>query len=368
MNIPFFSFDKINAAVRQELSACFETFLDGHSYILGSRVRLFEAQYAAYCSTKFCSGVANGFDALVLSLKVLDIRPGDEIIVPSNTYIATWLAVSDIGGKIVPVEPRRGTCNINPELIEQSITHATKAIIPVHLYGQACEMEGIMQIADKHGLFVVEDNAQAQGARYKGKLAGSFGHVNASSFYPAKNLGAYGDAGAVTTDNRELFERLQALRNFGSKVKYYNEEKGCNSRLDELQAGFLSIRLRHLDKQNEERVSIAGQYDVQLAGVGDVQLLSVAPGATSVYHQYVILTGRRDALMSYLREQSIGTLIHYPVPPHRQQAYEDLGYKKGAFPLAEELAGKCLSLPVYPGLSGDEITYICQNIRAFYHG
>ncbi len=240
--------------------------------------------------------------------------------------------------------------------------------MPVHFYGQACEMDAIMQIAKVHKLYVVEDNAQAQGATYNGTPTGSFGAINGTSFYPGKNLGAYGDAGAVTTNDAALFERVQSLRNYGSKVKYYNDEIGCNSRLDELQAGLLSIRLKHLDAQNEERRSIAKQYDEQLKGVGDIQLPVIAHGATSVYHQYVIRASKRDALMKHLADSNIGTLIHYPVPPHMQKAYSGLGYKHGAFPIAEAIAARCLSLPIYPGLTSNAVSHICEKISSFYHG
>ncbi len=368
MKVPFYSFDKINAAVRQELSACFEEVMDGHRYILGERVQIFEEQFAAYCSTQYCVGVGNGLDALILSLRALDIKAGDEVIVPSNTYIATWLAVSAVGAKIVPVEPRATTCNINPESVEHAITPATKVIMPVHLYGQACEMDAIMTIAEKHDLFVVEDNAQAQGAQYNERRTGSFGKVNATSFYPGKNLGAYGDAGAVTTNDVTLLERVQSLRNYGSRVKYYNDEIGVNSRLDELQAGLLSIRLKCLDTQNEERRDIVRQYNEQLGRIGDIQLPVVAERASSVYHQYVIRTGSRDALLKWLEQSDIGTLIHYPVPPHLQKAFQGLGHKPGSYPIAEKMADSCLSLPIYPGLTADEISYICSKIRSFYHG
>ncbi len=367
MNIPFLSFKQMNADVKAELLPSFETFIDKGWYVLGEQVKKFEQEYAAWNTTSHCAGVANGLDALIIALKSLGIGEGDEVIVPSNTYIASWLAVSYVGATPVPVEPRISTYNINPQLIEAAITSKTKAIMPVHLYGQCCEMDAIMQLADKYNLYVVEDNAQSQGAMYNGKLAGSFGHINGTSFYPGKNLGAYGDAGAITTNNQELFNQACTIRNYGSSKKYYNEIKGINSRLDEIQAGFLSIKLKHLSSWNTQRVHIAQLYHQLLSGTGDLILPELASGATSVFHLYVIRTLRRDALQQFLAEKGIGTLIHYPLPPHLQQAYKDLNYTTGDFPIAEEIANTCLSLPVYPGLSDDEINYISQTIKAFYH-
>lgn len=364
--IPFLSFKQMNADVKQDLLPSFEQFIDNGWYILGNQVKQFESDYASYCSTKFCVGVANGLDALIIALKALEIGPGDEVIVPSNTYIASWLAVSYVGATPVPVEPRLSTYNINPDLIEAVITSKTKAIMPVHLYGQCCEMDAIMAIAKKHHLFVVEDNAQSQGAVYNGKITGSFGHINGTSFYPGKNLGAYGDAGAITSDNEELTQKVFTIRNYGSNKKYYNEIKGINSRLDELQAGFLSIKLPHLNNWNHQRLAIANQYTQELAGIGDLITPIIADKATSVFHLYVIRTEKRDTLQQFLTEQGIGTLIHYPVPPHLQQAYQDLNYKKGNFPLAEKIADTCLSLPIYPGLTTSDVSLICDTITKFF--
>jgi dTDP-4-amino-4,6-dideoxygalactose transaminase len=257
-----------------------------------------------------------------------------------------------VGATPIPVEPRISTYNINPQLIEAAITSKTKAIMPVHLYGQCCEMDAIMHLANKYDLYVVEDNAQSQGAMYNGKLAGSFGHINGTSFYPGKNLGAYGDAGAITTNNKELFNKACTIRNYGSSKKYYNEIKGINSRLDELQAGFLSIKLNHLPNWNTQRIHIAQLYHQLLSGVGDLILPELATGATSVFHLFVVRTQRRDALQQFLTEKGIGTLIHYPLPPHLQEAYKDLNYTTGDFPIAEEIANTCLSLPVGNSLVG----------------
>ena len=357
----------MNADVKDKLLPSFEQFIDKGWYILGDQVKQFEKDYASYCGAAYCAGLANGLDALIVALKVLGIGEGDEVIVPSNTYIASWLAVSYVGAVPVPVEPRLATYNINPDLIEPAITPKTKAIMPVHLYGQCCEMDAIMHIAKKHNLFVVEDNAQAQGASYREKKTGSFGHINATSFYPGKNLGAYGDAGAVTTNDEKLLTKATTFRNYGSQKKYYNEIKGINSRLDELQAGFLSIKLTHLDAWTAERVHIANTYNQKLAGIGDLILPEVATHASHVYHLYVIRTKQRDALQHFLSEQGVGTLIHYPVPPHMQEAYQELNYRKGDFPLAEEIAETCLSLPIYPGLTEEEINQVVSAITSFFN-
>lgn len=351
--------------MREDAIRSFEVFFDRGWYILGEQVKQFEAEYAKFNHTNYCVGVANGLDAIILALKVLGVGQGDEVIVPSNTYIATWLAVSNVGATPVPVEPDITTLNIDPRRIEEKITPRTRAIIPVHLYGQCCEMDAIMQIAEKHGLFVIEDNAQSQGASFNGKQTGTFGQVNATSFYPGKNLGALGDAGAVTTDSDELDHKLRVLRNYGSQKKYYNEVMGVNSRLDELQAGMLSLRLKYLGDWNEERKNLAAQYASKLGDIEQLTLPYIAPGATSVYHQFIVRTNERGALKQHLLEQGVETLIHYPVPPHLQEAYANLNYTKGSFPIAEQISETCLSLPVYPGLTEEEIDHVCQAIHSF---
>lgn len=366
MKIPYLSFEFQNEKIKNEILHSFESFFDSNWYILGDRVKEFEKQYAAYNHVDHCIGVSNGLDALHLSLKALNIGKGDEVIVPSNTYIATALAVSYVGATPVFVEPDIHTYNIDPAKIEAAITSNTKAIMPVHLYGQACEMDAIMKIAQKHGLFVVEDNAQSQGATYRGKLTGSFGHVNGTSFYPGKNLGALGDAGAVTTNDAELARKVSMLRNYGSEEKYYNEAIGFNMRLDECQAGFLSVKLKYLDEWTKERQQIAGWYDEALKNIGDLILQKVAKDATHVYHIYMVRTLHRDGLRNYLSENGIGTLIHYPVPPHLQKAYQHLGLKKGDFPIAEEIANTCLSLPLWPGMTEDEIGIIQKRIKEYF--
>ncbi|UOE48307.1 DegT/DnrJ/EryC1/StrS family aminotransferase [Mucilaginibacter sp. SMC90] len=366
MNIPFLSFTGQNNLVEEEIRAAFERVFQNKWYILGKEVSDFEKAYAVYNKVQHCIGVGNGLDALHLALKALDIGEGDEVIVPSNTFIATWLAISQVKATIVPVEPDRFTYNLDPHLIEAAITPKTKAIMPVHLYGQACQMDAIMQIAGKHNLFVIEDNAQAQGCTYNEQLTGSFGHINATSFYPTKNLGAYGDAGALTTSDASLAHKVNLLRNYGSEKKYYNEVIGLNSRLDELQAAFLSVKLKYLNGWIDERRKIAEGYYEQLAGINELTLPAIASGAEHVYHLYVVRTSKRDALEKHLNNHGIGTGIHYPVPAHLQKAYSHLGYQKGDFPIAEELAETCLSLPLNPGMSDEEIEYVCKTIKKFY--
>lgn len=365
MKIPFLSFEKMNADVKTATLASFEHFFDSAWYVLGEQVKQFEKDYASFNKTEYAIGVANGLDALIIALKTLNIGEGDEVIVPSNTYIATWLAVSYVGATPIPVEPRLETYNINPDQIESKITNRTKAIMPVHLYGQSCEMDAIMAIAKKFNLYIVEDNAQSQGAFYNGKQTGSFGDINATSFYPGKNLGAYGDAGALTTNNEALKKRAQVIRNYGSEKKYYNQELGINSRLDEVQAGFLSIKLNHLPDWNAERNIIAKWYGEALFGTKDLVLPVIAENASSVFHLFVVRTTKRNELQDFLTEKGIGTLIHYPVPPHLQQAYHNLNYKEGDFPIAEEIANTCLSLPMFPGMTVGQVEYISNAIKQF---
>ena len=365
MNIPFLSFDFSNEQIREEMFKAFQNVYDSKWYILGNNVEEFEKEYALFNRTKYCIGVSNGLDALYLSLKSLGIGNGDEVIVPSNTYIATLLAVSYVGATPVLVEPRLSTYNLNPELIESAITPKTKAILPVHLYGQCCEMDEIKRIAANYGLYIIEDNAQAHGAVYNNKLAGSFGNINATSFYPGKNLGALGDAGAITTDNFELSEKVKVLRNYGSQKKYYNDVIGHNMRLDELQAAFLSVKLRFLDDWTKQRQEISYWYNRHLKDIEHLILPAVADKATHVYHLYVIRARKRDELKAHLEKQSIGTLIHYPVPPHLQKAYEYMNFKHGQFPIAEEIANTCLSLPLWPGMNEETVLRISQVIKKF---
>lgn len=347
------------------MEVAFKKVYDSNWFIMGQELAAFEQEYAAYNRTKHAIGVSNGLDALILSLKVLGIGRGDEVIVPSNTYIATLLAVTHVGATPILVEPRMETYNLNPELIEAAITKRTKAIMPVHLYGQACEMDAIMAIANAHELKVVEDNAQAHGATWNGRLTGSFGHCNGTSFYPGKNLGALGDGGAVTTGDSGIAEQIAMWRNYGSKQKYYNEVLGYNNRLDELQAALLRVKLQKLDQWTLQRKEIASWYDEGLRGISSIVLPATASDATHSYHLYVIRALNREALQRYLKSKGIDTLIHYPVPAHMQLAYKNLGYKSGDFPIAEEMARNVLSLPLWPGLKKEEVEYVFEALKSF---
>lgn len=364
--IPFLSFDAMHDPISNELERAFKRVLNSKWYILGNELMQFEKQYAAWNETAYCAGTANGLDALILALRSLNIGKGDEVIVPANTYIATWLAVSAVGAKPVPVEPNELTYNINPDGIEAAFNTNTKAIIPVHLYGQACEMTRIMALAKKHHLSVIEDNAQAHGARYANQLCGSFGHINATSFYPGKNLGALGDAGAITTNNKILYERVLQLRNYGSIKKYVHEEIGLNSRLDELQAALLHVKLSYINHWNQQRIENANYYLKNLNENAHIILPKTDKNATHVYHVFMIQSERRDELQSHLQAKGIGTMIHYPTPPHLQKAYANLNYKKGQFHISEKIAERALSLPIYPGLKTDEMDYIIDEINNFF--
>ena len=366
MNIPFLSFEKVSDQIKEESLKVFESFFDSNYYVLGTMVRDFEAKYSKFNQTNFTIGVANGLDALHLSLRALGIKNGDEVIVPSNTYIATVLAISYTGATPIFVEPRKSTYNLDPELLENAINSRTKCIMPVHLYGQACEMDEIMRIANKHNLFVVEDNAQAHGASFNGELTGSFGDVNATSFYPSKNLGALGDGGAVTTNSQLIADKIKTLRNYGSQKRYYNETVGYNSRLDELQAGILNLKLNYLSEWTSERQDIGSFYNQKLRGVGDLILPHTVEGASNSYHLYVVRTKFRDELQEYLTKNNVGSLIHYPIPPHLQEAYTDLGYRKGDFPIAEEIANTILSLPLFIGMKEEELESVVQKVKDFY--
>jgi len=366
MKIPFLNFALMHGGIKNEILNAFEKFYDNYWYILGENLNKFENEYAKYNEVDYAVGVSNGLDALYLSLKSLGIGKNDEVIIPSNTYIATALAVSYLGAKPIFVEPDIHTYNINPEIIESVINSKSKAIIPVHLYGQACEMDQIMSIAEKYNLKIIEDNAQAHGARFKNKMTGSWGHINGTSFYPGKNLGALGDGGAITTNDLELANMIKSLRNYGSREKYKNEILGHNMRLDEIQATFLSIKLKYLDLWTSQRVSIAKKYNEALNGMGDIITPYLHTDSTHSYHLYVIRTKSRDKLQKHLSEKGIGTLIHYPIPPHLQYAYKFLEHKVGDFPIAEELSKSLLSLPIWPGMNDVEIKYVIDSISSFY--
>ena len=364
MKIPFVSFRPMEKELDKELRAAFERVYNRSWYIEGEEDQKFEADFAKFCDSKYCVGVGNGLDALMLSLKAMGVGTGDEVIVPSNTYIATALAVTYVGATPIFVEPDIRTFNISPKLIANKITTATKAIIAVHLYGQACDMDSIMEIAKKYGLLVLEDCAQAHGALYKGRKIGSFGNMAAFSFYPGKNLGALGDAGAVVTNDAKLAEKVRALGNYGSDYKYHHIYKGNNSRLDEMQAAFLTAKLQILDKMNEERRKIAKQY---LCGIKNPEIVLpyVNPDTVPVWHIFAIRTKRREALEKYLQDKDIGTNKHYPIPMHMQECYKDLGIKGGELPIAEEISATELSIPMYYGMTDEEVEYVIEAINAF---
>lgn len=362
MSIPFLDLKAPHQELRRELEQAFNDVLDSGWFIQGNQLEAFEGEYATYCGVKHCVGVGNGLDALHLILRAYDIGMGDEVIVPSNTYIATWLAASYAGATLVPVEPDERTYNINPDLIEAAITPNTKAIIAVHLYGQPADMDAINVIARKYNLKVIEDAAQSQGARYKGKRVGGLGDAAGHSFYPGKNLGALGDGGAVTTNDDDLADKLRVLRNYGSRIKYLNEVKGFNSRLDEMQAAFLRVKLRKLDEWNERRKKVATYYLGNLKKESLV-LPSVPVWADSVWHLFVIRSKNRDQLQQQLAAVGIGAAIHYPVPPHLQTAYAELCLNKGLLPLAEMVHEQVLSLPIGPHLSMDSVEIICKTLN-----
>lgn len=347
--IPFLDLRSINQCHRSELVAAFERVLDSGWYVLGQEVERFEAEYANWCGVAHAVGVGNGLDALSLVLRAWDIGPGDEVIVPSNTYIASWLAVTHVGARPIPVEPDPDSFNIDPDLIEAAISPRTRAIMPVHLYGRPAEMDAIIQIGIRYGLRVLEDAAQAHGAIYRGRRLGGHGDAVAWSFYPGKNLGALGDGGAITTNDTALANRLRQLRNYGSRVKYHNVEIGFNSRLDELQAAILNAKLPFLEDENRRRAVVAHDYLDGLADINSVlRLPNTGLNEQSAWHLFVVRSEQRDALAQRLANAGVGTVIHYPVAPHLQQAYASLGLPRGSFPVSERLHEEVLSLPIGP--------------------
>lgn len=362
MNIPFLDLKAPYEELQGDLDAAYRRVMDSGWYILGKEVDAFEAEFAEYCQVKHCIGVGNGLDALHLILRASDIGPGDEVIVPSNTYIATWLAVTYSGATPVPVEPDEKTYNIDPACIEDAITGRTKAIMPVHLYGQPADMDGINEVASRHGLKVFEDSAQAHGAKYKGRRTGGLGDAAGFSFYPGKNLGAFGDGGAVTTNDDALAEKIRMLGNYGSRVKYHNEVMGFNSRLDELHAAMLRVKLAKLDEWNERRKQIAALYIDQLKSK-DMVVPFVPDWADPVWHLFVIRVKERDEMQKQLADAGIGTMIHYPVPPHLQEAYSALNYEKGSFPISEEIHNEVLSLPMGPTMSSSQMSTVIETVN-----
>jgi dTDP-4-amino-4,6-dideoxygalactose transaminase len=362
MRVPFLDLVAGYKELKSEIDDSLARVLASSNYIGGSEVEAFESEFAEYCNSKHAVGVANGLDALHLTLRAMGVSTGDEVIVPSNTYIATWLAVSQCGAKPIPVEPDPLTYNIDPNQLEAKITNLTKVILPVHLYGQPADMDPIFAIAKKYGLRVLEDGAQAHGARYKGKRIGSLSDAVAWSFYPGKNLGAIGDAGAITTNDALLADKIRMLRNYGSRIKYVNEVQGYNSRLDPIQAAILRVKLKHLDEWNYRRNSIAKLYSSSLSGCKNLTLPTVAVWAQSVWHLFVVLHPKRDLLQNLLSATGIDTLIHYPIPPYRQQAYSQEFTLKNEFVIADKIANQCLSLPIGPHLTESEASDVITAI------
>lgn len=362
MQIPFLDVGAAYREIKPEIDAAIARVLDSGWYILGPEVEAFETEFAAYCEATHAIGLANGLDALHLALVAMGVGQGDEVIVPSNTYIATWLAVSQCGAKPVPVEPLDSTYNINPALIEEAITPATRVILPVHLYGQPADLEPILCIARKYGLRVLEDAAQAHGARYKGRRIGAHGDAVAWSFYPGKNLGAVGDGGAVTTNDAELADRIRLLRNYGSQIKYVNEVKGFNSRLDPIQAAVLRTKLKHLDDWNDRRRAVAEKYMKRLSST-DLILPALIPCGESVWHLFVVRHRDRDRIVEKISNKGIGCLIHYPIPPHMQKAYSDERSGTRSLAICEGMASQVFSLPISPQMVEEEVDFVCEIIH-----
>ncbi len=367
-SVPFLDMKAQYDELRDEFDRAYQRVMASGWYILSDEVRAFEQEFADHIGVKHCIGVGNGLEALQLIFMGYGIGAGDEVIVPANTYIASWLSVSYVGATPIPVEPNPATHNIDPLRIAQAITKRTKAIMPVHLYGQPTEMTEIWKLAEGHGLRIVEDSAQAHGVKYMDKMAGNLGSAAAFSFYPTKNLGAFGDAGAVTTNDDMLADKVRVLRNYGSRKKYYNEVRGHNSRLDPLQAAFLRVKLNYLDEWNARRDKLANYYCEHLNGLPGLGLPVTAPQAEHGWHIFVVTHDDRDGLKSHLEEHGVDTLIHYPVPPHLSEAYADLGYKAGDFPLSEKLANTVLSLPIGPHVTREQADFVVERIREFCLG
>ena len=365
MQVPFLDLKAPYRELKDEMDAAYQRIMESGWFILGEELKAFEREFAEYCGADHCIGVGNGLEALHLILRALDIGAGDEVIVPSNTYIATWLAVSYAGATPIPVEPNERTYNLDPNRVEAAITSRTKAILPVHLYGQAADMDPLAEISSRRGLKLIEDAAQAQGARYQNRLTGSLGDIAGFSFYPGKNLGALGDAGGIVTSDAGLADRVRVLRNYGSRVKYDHEAKGFNSRLDEMQASFLRVKLRKLDEWNERRQKLAKFYLARLQGTPGLILPHVPANVEPVWHLFVIRHPERDRLQQHLAQNGVGTLIHYPCPPHLQLAYGELKYSRGDFPLAEIMATEVLSLPMGPHVTMEEAEHVVAAVASF---
>lgn len=366
MKVPILDLKPAYHELRTELDAAYHRVMESGWVLLGRELEAFEAEYAASVGARHCIGVANGLEAMQLVLMAWGIGPGDQVIVPSNGYIATWLAVTHVGATPVACEPDARTYNLDPARVEAVLTARTKAILPIHLYGQTADMDALNAVARKHGLRVLEDAAQSHGALCHGRPAGSLGDAAGVSFYPSKNLGALADAGAVTTSDDELADKVRHLRNYGSKVRYQHDYAGMNSRLSELQAAFLRAKLPRLAEWNARREALAARYFERLAGVGDLVLPHVPDWAKPVWHLFVVRTARRDALQKHLTAQGVGTQVHYPTPPHLTRAYAGAGGQPGDFPLAEQLAKEVLSLPIGPHITAEQIDYVCDSVRAFF--
>jgi dTDP-4-amino-4,6-dideoxygalactose transaminase len=364
--IPFFSLEKQHRQIRNDLQQKLMSVIDAGWFVSGKELTAFENEFALYCDTSHAIGVGNGLDALTFCLLAAQVGKGDEVIVPAHTYIATWLAITRVGAIPIPIEPEPMSFNIDVDKIEDKITSKTKVILPVHLYGQACNMSSILQLAEKHQMKIIEDNAQAQGSKWKGKATGSWGTVNATSFYPTKNIGALGDGGAVTTNDKTLAEQCRQWGNYGFEKKNVAERLGYNSRLDELQAGLLRVKLPIVSSWIEEKRKIASTYVDQLKGVGDLILPAAESNAFHTYHLFVVRSSYRDNLKTFLQQHAIETQIHYPIPPHLQKPYQYLNFKKGDFPITEQMAETALSLPIWPGMEPDDLAYITDTIRTFF--
>jgi dTDP-4-amino-4,6-dideoxygalactose transaminase len=363
--VPFLDLKSHYLELQDDLDRAYQRVMDSGWYILGAEVEAFEQDFAAYAGVRHCVGVGNGLEALQLIMMGYGIGAGDEVIVPANTYIASWLSISYTGAKPVPVEPGAATYNLDPGLVERAITPRTRAIMPVHLYGQCVEMDLLWAIAERHGLKIIEDAAQAHGGKYRDRMAGNLGDAAGFSFYPTKNLGAFGDAGAVLTNDAELADKVRVLRNYGSRQKYFSEVKGHNSRLDPLQAAMLRVKLSCLDEWNQRRREIANLYLESLRGLPGLGLPQVRSGVLPVWHLFVITHPDRTRLQEYLEERGVGTLVHYPVPPHLTPAYQEMGHQAGDFPITERMADTVLSLPMSPHLSLEDGRYVAELLREF---
>jgi dTDP-3-amino-3,4,6-trideoxy-alpha-D-glucose transaminase len=364
MSVSFLDLQASYLEIQDRLDNAASRVLKSGYWIMGPEVKAFEAEFASYCGVKHCVTLANGLDALHLLLRVLNIGQGDEVIVPSNTYIASWLGVTQAGAKIIPVEPVEGTFNLNPDLLTKAVTSRTKAIMPVHLYGQPADMDPINEFAKKHGLYVLDDCAQGHGAKYKSRIVGQLADASAFSFYPSKNLGAIGDAGAITTDNDEIADKIRVIRNYGSRIRYYNEVQGYNSRLDEIQAAFLREKLIYLDEWNNRRKKLAAIYFEELEGLPGIVLPKVPNFAEPAWHLFVVRLSYREQVRDYLEKQGVQTIIHYPIPPHLSEAYaNDCKSTNLDLPLADRLAKEVLSLPIGPQMTLDQVRYVCTVMK-----